>query len=629
MKVNKPDQQLPVPPRGTPVPVPPGGQVELTDSQKKMATWLPLWICAGFLLIGNLGVAPVNGSESRWLEVVREMFLTGDYLHPTINFEPYFDKPLLSYWTIVLTSLFNNRVVTEFTARLPSALAALAALASVVVIAKHFWNAEIARISAWIFLTFYSFAFWGRLAEADMLNLAFCTGAVAWYAAYRKEKSFPGYLGFFLLCCIGAHAKGMATFAVPLLAVGLDMLFSKTLKFHFNWKSLLALFFGIAVYLIPFELSRMIAPAVSPATQELIDFDGSLKTSGIVLAIRENIIRYFAPFDHDDEGFYIYLIHIPRLTIPWSPILILAVIDAFRRWKKLEEPERWLMWTMIAIFLFFSISGSRRHYYILPILPYCAILTALFLTRQAADLWVEKTKRVIVWLFRFLPMEGLFLCIFFGVILMLFPSLIPKEFEVLTKLLPRLLISLSAAVFILGMFMYRLSGPETPFSRLLPDRNLAKSIFSVYVILLLVFVFLIPTMSQFRTGKRSFHEMVQAAVRMNVPLENIYFFWKPFTDAVFYLNQNAEIYTIKDAEALKSVLKKKNGQRILLISQHRYFLRLPEALQKRLSLVVQEQPFPWDSKGNLRENYVMRMISPENKKIQTTEEKVIHETGKN
>ena len=76
-------------------------------------------------------------------------------------------------------------------------------------------------------------------------------------------------------------------------------------------------------------------------------------------------------------------------------------------------------------------------------------------------------------------------------------------------------------------------------------------------------------------------------------------------------------------------MKKKNGQRILLISQHRYFQRLPEALQKRLSLVVQEQPFPWDSKGNLRENYVMRMISPENKKIQTTEEKVIHETGKN
>ena len=618
MKVNKPDRQLPVQKSGKGETLSPVEQ-PLTESQKKVVTWLPLWICAGFLLIANLGVAPAHGSESRWLEVVREMFLTGDYLHPTINFDPYFDKPLLGYWTIVMTSIFNSKVVTEFTARLPSALAALATLAAMISIVKRLWSTEIARLSAWIFLTFYFFAFWGRLGEADMVNLAFCTGAVAWYFAHREERSFPGYLGFFLLCFVGAHAKGMATVAVPVLAVVVDMLLLKKLKYHFNWKSLLALAIGIFVYLIPFELARVIAPAVAPSTQNLIDFDGTLKTSGISLAIRENIIRYFAPFDHDDEGFYIYLIHIPRLTIPWSPVLILAVIDAFRRRKSLTQPEKWLCWTMIAIFLFFSISGSRRHYYILPILPYCAILTALFVDRQAMDLWVEKTKRVILWLFRFLPMEALFLCIFFGVVLMLFPSLVPKEFAILTKQLPRLLISLSAAVFILGMFMYRLNGPETPFTRLLPEKNLAKSIFSVYVILLLVFVFLIPTFSQFRTAKRTFQEMVQSAVRMNVPQENVYFFWKPFTDAVFYLGQNRKIHTIRNAEALQSLLKEKEGERILLVSQHRYFQRLPEELQKRLSLVVQEQSFPWDSIGNIRENYAMRMISPANKKIEKTE----------
>ena len=620
MKVNKPDRQLPVQKSGKGETLSPVEQ-PLTESQKKVVTWLPLWICAGFLLIANLGVAPAHGSESRWLEVVREMFLTGDYLHPTINFDPYFDKPLLGYWTIVMTSIFNSKVVTEFTARLPSALAALAALAALISIVRRFWSAEIARLSAWIFLTFYSFAFWGRLGEADMVNLAFCTGAVAWYLAYREERSFRGYVGFFLLCFVGAHAKGMATVAVPVLAAGIDMLLSKKVKYHINWKSLLALAIGVCVYLIPFELARVIAPAVAPSTQNLIDFDGTLKTSGISLAIRENIIRYFAPFDHDDEGFYIYLIHIPRLTIPWSPILILAVIDAFRRRKSLTQPEKWLCWTMIAIFLFFSISGSRRHYYILPILPYCAILTALFVDRQAVDLWVEKTKRVILWLFRFLPMEALFLCIFFGVVLMLFPSLVPKEFEVLTKQLPRLLISLSAAVFILGMFMYRLNGPETPFTRLLPEKNLAESIFSVYVILLLVFVFLIPTFSQFRTAKRTFQEMVQSAVRMNVPQENVYFFWKPFTDAVFYLGQDRKIQSIPNAEALQSLLKEKEGERILLISQHRYFQRLPEELLKRLPLVVQEQVFPWDSKSNIRKNYAMRMISPVNKKVEKTVEK--------
>ena len=180
--------------------------------------------------------------------------------------------------------------------------------------------------------------------------------------------------------------------------------------------------------MIPFELSKAIAPAIAPETQNIIDADGTLKTSGIALALRENVIRFFAPFDHNDEGFYAYLIHIPRLTIPWSPILILAVVDAFRRRRQLADPEKWLCWTMIAIFLFFSISGSRRHYYILPIIPFCAILMALFLTRQAVDLWVEKTKRVILYLFRFLPMELLVLALIAGVALVLFPSLIPQQY---------------------------------------------------------------------------------------------------------------------------------------------------------------------------------------------------------
>ena len=94
MKINKPAQQKEI---GAPTFTP---QLPLLTSKKKeaLAAWLPLWLCAAFLLFGNLGVQAVNGSESRWLVIAREMFFTGDFLHPTINFEPYFDKPLLTYF---------------------------------------------------------------------------------------------------------------------------------------------------------------------------------------------------------------------------------------------------------------------------------------------------------------------------------------------------------------------------------------------------------------------------------------------------------------------------------------------------------------------------------------------------
>jgi len=62
------------------------------------------WAVAILLFFWALGDRGLWGSEGRWAEVVREMFLTGDFFHPTINGDPYFDKPLLTYWFIALVS---------------------------------------------------------------------------------------------------------------------------------------------------------------------------------------------------------------------------------------------------------------------------------------------------------------------------------------------------------------------------------------------------------------------------------------------------------------------------------------------------------------------------------------------
>ena len=64
MKFNRPACQTPVQPESAPGPEKPG----LNGKQKKLLFWLPLWLCAALLLIGNLGVEPVKGSESRWLD---------------------------------------------------------------------------------------------------------------------------------------------------------------------------------------------------------------------------------------------------------------------------------------------------------------------------------------------------------------------------------------------------------------------------------------------------------------------------------------------------------------------------------------------------------------------------------
>ncbi len=605
MKINKPARQQEL---GSASAVS-STQPPLLNQRKKeqIALWLPLWICAAFLLFGNLGVQAVNGSESRWLVITREMFFTGDFLHPTINFEPYFDKPLLTYWFAAICSRFHAGIVTELTARIPSALAALAALAALLSIAKRLWDTRIALVAGWIFITFYSFAFWGRLAEADMANEAFSTAAIAWYLAYRDRKSFGGYLVFFLICFLGAHAKGLATIAVPFLAVLTDLILNRKFRFHCNWKAVAALAVGLGAYMIPFELSKAVAPAISPATQSVIDGDGTVKTSGIALALRENIIRYFAPFDHK-EPFYSYFIHVPRLTLPWSPILILAVINAILLRRTLGRNEKWLCWSMIAIFLFFTISGSKRHYYILPLIPYCAILCALFLTRESPVRWIEKTKEILLKLYRIIPIAGLAILFLAGVVLILFPSLIPSQFVLLRRLLPQTMVTLLAGTFVIGLFLFRLNGPESILTRVLPDKNLAKSVFSVYIILLMVFLYVFPTSDQFRLERKTLQTMAQFIKAEKVPPENVYFYDKSFVNAVLYLNQPYKIQVIRTPEELEKLIAAKADQRVFLISQNRYFDRLPEKVLQHLPKVIQEPSFPWERKKSIRKNFVMRTI---------------------
>ncbi|MBR4664305.1 MAG: glycosyltransferase family 39 protein, partial [Lentisphaeria bacterium] len=110
------------------------------------------WVLAVLLLFLNLGTDGLRGSEGRWADVVRLMILNGDYLHPMINYEAYFDKPLVSYWIIAGFSLVSGGV-TELMIRLPSAAAGLITLWSTRLIASRFAGRTTGISAGWILLT--------------------------------------------------------------------------------------------------------------------------------------------------------------------------------------------------------------------------------------------------------------------------------------------------------------------------------------------------------------------------------------------------------------------------------------------------------------------------------------------
>jgi len=334
------------------------------------------WLAAAFILLWYIGARGLWGAEDRWAEVVREMRLTGDYFHPSINGRPYFDKPLLSYWFIALVAAITGRL-DEWTVRLPSAIAGLLGLWATMNLGKRLWSVERARTAGWILLTTYGLIFWSRTGEADMENMTAIILAVAWYWARREKPGFLSYFVFYAICFIGAQAKGMAAIAVPILVVFPDLIREKRWKAYLSVSHFLAMVAGLSLYLGPLIYAEMTR--------------SGYQSSGLGLAFKENIVRYFQPFDHK-EPFYVYFHYMPQLFFPWIPLLVAAIWAAYAHFKKLDWPSKWLTISTTLIFLFFTLSGSRRSYYILPILPFCALMTSLYFDWEKE----EKSYRLVL-----------------------------------------------------------------------------------------------------------------------------------------------------------------------------------------------------------------------------------------
>ena len=157
---------------------------------------------------------------------------------------------------------------------------------------------------------------------------------------------------------------------VPILAVTPDILRNGRWRVLYSPSHIFAVAAGCAVYMAPFLYAS--------ATR------GDYQQSGLYLVFQENILRYFQPIDHK-QPFYIYFYNLPALFVPWTPLLFATVWAGPYIWKTQNHASRCLVETAVLIFIFFTCSGSRRSYYILPILPFCALLISVFLRSEGKE----------------------------------------------------------------------------------------------------------------------------------------------------------------------------------------------------------------------------------------------------
>ncbi len=338
---------------------------------------LILYICL-FSALGGLGL--VGPDEPRYAAIARAMSETHDWITPRLWGSPWFEKPVLYYWTAgIAMRLFG---VGEFAARLPSALAALLAVVAIKWTALRSYGVSAAWFSLLMLPTSVAMIGFSRAASPDMLFAGLLTASMA-VASEMLQKPRPGpflriAFGFFLGAAV--LAKGPAAVILAGSATLLWAALSRqwTAPFRFLHPLVMAVFCATAL------------PWYVLCTMSNPDFLN-------VFIWQHNFERYLTPVFQHRQPFWFYIPILALATLPWiamvaSPLFVKRNSGTWR-----DSPSLFIFCWALFPFLFFSFSQSKLPGYILPSVPPLFLLMARGMERIFAanprlhGLWIGGT----------------------------------------------------------------------------------------------------------------------------------------------------------------------------------------------------------------------------------------------
>jgi 4-amino-4-deoxy-L-arabinose transferase-like glycosyltransferase len=313
-----------------------------------------------FLALGSRDFwAPV---EPRYAEIARVMFMKGEWIVPTVNGDLYTDKPILFFWLVLIFSKLAGSV-NEWTVRLPAALGALGVVFATYKLGKDFFGPKIGFMAAVVLATSVRVILETRWAHVDMLFsffflLSMLFAARAILRTEKRHEMIPAYI----FMALATLTKGLIGVVLPAFILLTFVVVRR------DWRLLreARLPLGIPLFLL------VAAPwfyLVNQAT-------GGKWLSDFIYI--HHIRRFTDPLGHR-EPFYYYFTTLPVDLLPWT-IFALPALFAYKPSKKLFAEPTSLIFTLwfFVIFIFFSLSDSKRDLYLLPLLPVAALFVAVY-----------------------------------------------------------------------------------------------------------------------------------------------------------------------------------------------------------------------------------------------------------
>jgi 4-amino-4-deoxy-L-arabinose transferase-like glycosyltransferase len=340
-----------------------------SDALQHYLIWLLSVVCVVVLFL-NLGRADFfEPDEGRNAEKAREILLLNDWVTPHENFLPVLDKPMAFYWLVAFAYKMSG--ITEWSARLPSALFTLGCLLLVYRFARHWWGSWEAMWSVLILLTSAEFFLLARIVRSDMvltfcIALALCSFYSAIHAENEKAKNLHCLLMYGGLAA-GTLVKGLIGLIIP------GMVFFVYLLLTHQWSILrgLHLLSGTLLFFVIVAPWYLWADARNPGYLRYYFWD-------------DHVTRYLTDeFSRTRTWFYFFFV-VAIGFLPWTFCLPFVAKDC---WQKLDDKNMYVVLWAALPFLFFSGSNSKLPHYVLPIYPALAILVG----QKIADLF-KKTE---------------------------------------------------------------------------------------------------------------------------------------------------------------------------------------------------------------------------------------------
>ncbi len=345
---------------------------------KRVNPWL--WVLAAVLLSRLISMALfplVDTTEPRYAEIARLMATTGDWITPWFSPGiPFWGKPPLSFWA--QAAAIKAFGTSEFALRLPSWLCTLAMLWLTGCYARAVYGLQVARWSALILATMaLTYISAGAVMTDPFLALGTTLSLVSFGMVVAGHQRYWRWL-FFAGLAIGLLAKGPLALVLTGTPITLWLLWP---SWRGNWKQTLGAFPWVSGTLATLAISLPWYIAAELKTPGFLDY----------FIIGEHIKRFIDPGWAGDLygsahlrpkgmiwAFWLWA------SFPWGILAIGGVTyRLLRRNASAATLAPWrdplgglMLLAALTPMLFFSLASNILWTYVLPSMPFSAILIA-------------------------------------------------------------------------------------------------------------------------------------------------------------------------------------------------------------------------------------------------------------